>query len=115
MEQCRAEAMEEVGCSNGGRGGHGRGRGLSYSGRSAMTKKGLCASLGTNVFDYGTRGAPDQMRQSWEKLMEYVGTTLGQDIANEVQNKTQVNIPEPVHDAMTIARETACVAMITAA
>jgi hypothetical protein len=36
-------------------------------------KSGLCAALGNNVFDYGHRAAADQMRTSWEKLVQPVG------------------------------------------
>jgi hypothetical protein len=54
-------------------------------------------TLGNNVFDYGHKGAADQMRTSWEKLVQYVGTNYGQDISNELQNKTPVDIPEPTH------------------
>jgi hypothetical protein len=56
-----------------------------------------------NVFDYGHKGAADQMRTSWEKLCQHVGSEYGQDIANELQNKTEVVIPEPTHsdDVMT--------------
>jgi hypothetical protein len=35
-------------------------------------KSGLCAALGNNVFDYGHRAAADQMRTSWEKLVQTV-------------------------------------------
>ena len=94
----------------GGRGragrGRGRGRGQNYAGTTS-TKKGLCDALGTHVFDYGQKSAADQMRTSWEKVTEYVGTTYGQDISNELQNKTTVIIPEPVHSAVTISRNQA--------
>jgi hypothetical protein len=50
-------------------------------------KSGLCATLGINVFDYGHRAAVDQMRTSWEKHVQFVGTNYGQDISNELQNK----------------------------
>jgi hypothetical protein len=62
-----------------------------------MQTKGLCANLGTNVFDYGQKYAADQMRTSWEKLAQYVGTSYGQDISNELQNKITVILVEPVH------------------
>jgi hypothetical protein len=60
------------------------------------TKKGLCGSLGTNVFDYGQKSAADLMRTSWEKLVQYVGTNYGQDISNELHNKNTVDIIELV-------------------
>ena len=34
------------------------------------------------------------MRKTWEKLVQHVGTKYGQDIRNEMQNKTVVNITE---------------------
>jgi hypothetical protein len=60
-------------------------------------RKGLFANLGTNVFDYGQKYAADQMRTSWEKLEQYVGTNYGQDISNKLQNKITVILVEPVH------------------
>jgi hypothetical protein len=32
------------------------------------------------------------MRTSWEKLVQYVGAIYGQDISNELQNKTAVTL-----------------------
>ena len=37
------------------------------------------------------------MHTTWEKIVQYVGTTYGQDICNELQNKATVTIAEPVH------------------
>jgi hypothetical protein len=53
------------------------------TGIRTVAKSGLCAALGNNVFDYGHRAAVDQMRTSWEKLIQFVGTNYGQDISNE--------------------------------
>jgi hypothetical protein len=44
-----------------GRGERGRGRGQNYTGSTNSTKKGLCANLGTYVFDYGQKYEADQM------------------------------------------------------
>jgi hypothetical protein len=49
------------------------------------------------VFDYGQKSASDQIRTSWEKLAQYVGTNYGQDISKELQNKITVILVEPVH------------------
>ena len=88
-----------------GRGGRsGRGRGHNYTGASKASKKGLSDALGSYVFDYGQKNSADQMRTSWEKLVQYVGTTYGQDISNELTNKAAVTIPEPVHSATIMAR-----------
>jgi len=100
------------GRGNGGRSGRGRGRGQSYSGQSNASKKGLCSALGSNVFDYGSKGAADQINTSLEKLVQYIGTTYGQDISNELQNKVEVVIPEPTHSADVLARHTAREQMI---
>jgi hypothetical protein len=78
-----------------GRGGRGRGRGQNYTGSANTTKNGLCANLGTNVFDYGQKSAADIMPTSWEKLVQYVGNNYGQDISNELRNKISVDIIEP--------------------
>jgi hypothetical protein len=67
-------------------------------------KSGLCAALGNNVFDYGHRAAADQMRTSWEKLVQFMGTNYGQDISNELQNKIPVILSEPVHTPEVLAR-----------
>jgi hypothetical protein len=60
-------------------------------------RKGICTNLGTNFFDYGQKSAADQMRTSWEKLAQYVRTSYGQDISNELQNKITVILAEHVH------------------
>jgi hypothetical protein len=88
----------------GERGGRGRGRGQNYTGARTVAKSGLCAALGNNVFDYGHRAATDQMRTSWEKLVQFVGTNYGQDISNELQNKIPVILSEPVHTPEVLAR-----------
>ena len=95
-----------VGRGHAGR-GRARGRGQNYTGTGSSTKKGLNDSLGGNVFDYGQKAAADQMRTSWEKITEYVGTTYGQDISNELQNKITVVIAEPTHTADVLNRNTA--------
>jgi hypothetical protein len=86
------------------RGGRGRARGQNYTGARTAAKSGLCATLGNNVFDYGHRAAADQMRTSWEKLVQFVGTNYGQDISNELQNKIPVILSEPVHTPEALAR-----------
>jgi hypothetical protein len=66
------------------------------------------------VFDYGHKEAADQMRISWEKLVQYVGATYGQDISNELQNKTAVILSEPVHTASVMTRHAAREQMVRA-
>jgi hypothetical protein len=64
------------------------------------------------VFDYGHKAAADQMRTSWEKLVQYVGTSYGQDISNELQNKVTVLLAEPVHSPAVMARHATRTLMI---
>jgi hypothetical protein len=64
------------------------------------------------VFDYGQKSAADQMRTSWEKLVQYVGTNYGQDINNELQNKITIVLIEPVHTSDVIARHSVREVMI---
>ncbi len=93
----------------GGRGSNnkarGRRRGHNYSGAIKTGKCGLCAALGTNVFDYGHKAAANQMR-TWEKLVQYYGTNYGQDICNELQNKLTVTLAQPVHTPAVLTRLT---------
>mmetsp|Transcript_37239 Transcript_37239/g.52594 ORF Transcript_37239/g.52594 Transcript_37239/m.52594 type:complete len:384 (+) Transcript_37239:225-1376(+) len=37
------------------------------------------------------------MRTSWEKLIQYFGTSYGQDISNELTNKQELILPKPDH------------------
>ena len=101
------------GRGRGGRGNRGRhggsnkGRGHNYNNAGSSTKKGLCTTLGSHVFDYGQKAAADQMRTTWEKIVQMVGTTYGHDICNELQNKATVTVVEPVHTDAVLARHTA--------
>jgi hypothetical protein len=102
----------------GGRGSNGRGRGRwrgqNYTGTTTATKKGMCDALEANVFDYGQKAAADQMRTTWEKITDYVGTTYAQDICNELQNKTTVILDQPHHNAFVLQRNAAREAVIRA-
>jgi hypothetical protein len=104
------------GGSRGGRdsehSGHGCGRGQNYTGTRTTAKSGFCAARGNNVFDYGHRAAADQMRTSWEKLVQFVGTNYGQDISNELQNKILVILSGPVHTPEVLARHAICEQMV---
>jgi hypothetical protein len=100
------------GCGIANRVGSGRGRGQNYTGSANAAKIGLCTNLGTNVFDYGQKSAADQMRTSWEKLVQYDGTNYGQDINNELQNKVWVVLAEPVHTDNFLARHSVREVMI---
>jgi hypothetical protein len=74
--------------------GRGHGRGGSYLGHYASNTKGLCSTLGNNVFSYGLRSAADQMRNTWDKVCEHVGTEYGNDIVNKLINKVETTLPQ---------------------
>ena len=95
------------GCGKSEQSGHGhRRQGQSYTGASKASKSGLCKALNNNIFNYGHKAAADQRHTSWEKLVQYVGTTYRQDISNELQNKTTVTLAEPVHSEAVMTRDT---------
>jgi hypothetical protein len=104
------------GCG-GGRGvhaarGHGGGRGNAYVGKAKSTKVGLCKDLEGNVFDFGTTSAADQMRITQEMIAQYIGAKYGEDIANELQNKTTVVIPTPTYSSATMTRHALRIALV---
>ena len=106
------------GRGRGGRGsrtgrGPGGGRGSSYSGGKAKTTKvGLCKDLEGNIFDFGTTSAADLMRITQEKIAQYIGAKYGEDIANELQNKTKVVIPTPAYASATLTRHALRIALV---
>jgi hypothetical protein len=97
-------SVNSVGC--------GRGRGQNYNVSSNASKRGMCTNLGTNVFDCGQNSVADQMRTSWENIVQYVGTNYGQDINNKLQNKVWVVLTEPVHTDDVLARHSVREVMI---
>ena len=99
--------------SHNGRGRGGRGQNYPGAGTGGG-KQGLCSTLGKNVFDYGQKASANQMRTSWEKLVQYVGTSYGHDISNELQNKVEVVFPEPEYDPEILTRHGARENMVRA-
>jgi hypothetical protein len=69
-----------------------------------MSKVGLCKELESNIFDYGVLNAANLMRTTQEKIGQYVGIKYGEDIANELTNKTTVTIPPPVYSTVILSR-----------
>ena len=88
---------------SGNRSGRGRGRGNRsgrWSGKPSNSpvsqkKTGSQKELEHHVFDYGTKGAADQLSTTWEKIVTFVGTNMGEDIRNELRNEREVIIPTP--------------------
>ena len=65
---------------------------------------GLCVELQHHIFDYGVANAADLMRTTQEKIAQYVGVKYGEDISNEVTNKTTVVVAAPVYSAAILLR-----------
>ena len=87
-----------------GRGGRVRGRGKDGRGRGGNTstvtsrKKGLCATLGDNIFTYNKKGAADQLAIALRQTVKHIGTIYGQEISNKIHNRKAVIIVKPVYD-----------------
>jgi hypothetical protein len=79
--------------------GQGRGRGMGYTLKPKSTKVGLCKVLESHIFDFGVSNATNLMHTMQEKIAQYVDIKYGEDIANELTNKTTVTIPPPVYSA----------------
>ncbi len=69
-----------------------------------MSKVGLCKELENNIFDYGISNAANLVRTMQEKIGQYVGIKYGEDIANELTNKTTVITPPPVYSTAILLR-----------
>jgi hypothetical protein len=106
------------GRGRGGRGGHagrgpGGGRGNAYTGgRVKTTKVGLCKDLKGKVFNFGTTSTADQMQILQEKMSQYIGAKYGEDIANELQNKTRIVLSAPAYPSTTMTRHALWIALV---
>ncbi len=104
------------GCAGrGGRAGRGPGggRGNAYTGgRVKTTKVGLCKDLEGNVINFRTTSAADQMQILQEKIAQYIGAKYGENIANELQNKTRIVLSAPAYPDMTMTRHALWIALV---
>ena len=80
--------------SSKGRGGPRRSNTHTTSSNN-QKQTGACKALGFHVFDYGPKDAADQMANTWEQIIIHTGTTLGEDIRNELRNRKKVNLTKP--------------------
>ncbi len=85
--------------------GPGGGRGNAYTGgKVKRTKFGLCKDLKGNVFDFRTTSAANQMQILQEKIAQYIGARYGEDIANELQDKTMIVLSAPAYPSTTMTQ-----------
>jgi FMN-dependent NADH-azoreductase len=59
-----------------------------------------------HIFDYGVANAANLMHTTQEKIARYVGVKYGEDISNEVTNKTTVVVAAPMYSAAILIRST---------
>ena len=101
--QTSTSGRGKKGRGQGGRIAHGRrGSGiwnsyLSHINNLNNKSKGLCSALGNHVFDYGHKGDADQMRATWDNIVNHVGMIYGHNLGNELQNKKRIEILQPEH------------------
>ena len=107
-------AGRSAGGRGGGRGGRGNKRATNASSTTTTPKvahKGLCADLEGNVFDIGQRTSADLLRSTLIKLVQYVGTKYGEEIADELVNRYPTPLPPPQYTAEVIRKHTAKVTL----
>jgi hypothetical protein len=77
---------------------------MGYTSKPKTLNVGLCKELESNIFNYGVLNATNLMRTMQEKIGQYVGIKYGEDITNELTNKTTVTIPPPVYSTAILLR-----------
>ena len=76
------------------------GRGTGQTSTTSTTKsaqKGLCSDLEGNIFDIGQQTSADLLRMTLKKVIQYVGTKYGKDIANDLENRQRTTTSSPQH------------------
>jgi hypothetical protein len=89
----------------GGRNGRNKNPPAKGSGSTPSTKfKGQLKDLPDDTFDFGSKGVADQMRRTWEKIVNHAGSAFGSDIGVELGNRSKLVIPKPQDDPEDLAR-----------
>ena len=83
--------------------GNGQGQGTGYTSKANLEKVGLCIELHSPE-RCGDANAADLMWTNQEKIVQHVGLKYGEDISNEVTNKTTVVVATPVYYAANKTR-----------
>jgi hypothetical protein len=84
----------------GGRSGRGnKGSSAKGSGSTSSSKfKGAITALEDHVFDYGTKGAAEQMRRTWERIVNYESSKHGPQIGSELRKRQPHKFTVPQFD-----------------
>ena len=105
----RGRGSRDHGDGHGGASGHGRSH---HNKNNKSTKVRLNKDLEGDIFDYGSTSPAVLMQTTQKKILQYITQKYGGDMANELQNCTQVVIPVPMLSSNVQARHTARVSMI---
>jgi hypothetical protein len=101
---------QEQGKSRGGSGGPGN-KSPSTKGTtsdpSPVKPKGTIADLVDYMFDHGTKGSADQLKTSWEQVVNYVTIHHGPDIGTKLLNREPLEIPVPEYNQEDVERHEA--------
>jgi hypothetical protein len=76
----------------------------------SMFIKGANAALEDHVFDYGSKkeGAAEQMRHTWESLVNCKISQHGPHMGNELRKRREFKIPEPqYYDSVKVRKHEA--------
>ena len=49
------------------------------------------------MFKYGEKNSAEEIRTTWEKVVQHHGIALCQDISTELRTRTLIVIPETTH------------------
>jgi hypothetical protein len=60
-------------------------------------EEGLIPALGIHVFGYDIKGTANQMRTTWEKIINYVSSAYSNDISTELRTRKTLVFDPPQH------------------
>ena len=80
----------------------GRGKHINYI--KEKSNLGVLKALGKSMFTYVEKNSAGEMRTTWEKIVQNIGITLGQDISTELGMRTLMVIPYPTHSKEILGR-----------
>ena len=78
--------------------------GQHVTSRKEKSNSGLSKSLGNSMFTYGEKNYADKIRTTWEKVIQHIVISIGQDISKESQMRKIMVIPDPNHSQEILYR-----------
>ena len=65
----------------------------------------MCAELEGNVSDIEQQTSADLLRTTLEKIIQYIGTKYGEDIADKIESRTISTFTHPQHSTAEVLRK----------